>query len=108
MLRAIFMIGLFAMLGLFAVGMVFKLFGGIIGLTFFIVGFAIKVLIVGGLAVPRNQILSPGTAAARYGSKWSGTSSQTATRHVGTSRHPSQRLLALKRLHDRPGEQAAP
>ena len=49
MLRAIFMIGLFAMLGLFAVGMVFKLFGGLIGLTFFIVGLALKVLIVGGL-----------------------------------------------------------
>ena len=49
MLRAIFMIGLFAMLGLFAVGMVFKLFGGLVGLTFFIVGLAIKVLIVGGL-----------------------------------------------------------
>ncbi|MDB4870353.1 MAG: hypothetical protein JWL97_1480, partial [Gemmatimonadales bacterium] len=29
MLRAIFMIGLFAMLGLFAVSMVFNLFGGI-------------------------------------------------------------------------------
>ena len=44
MLRVIFMIGLFAMLGLFAVGMVFKLFGGIIGLTFFMVGLALKVL----------------------------------------------------------------
>ena len=49
MLRAIFMIGLFAMLGLFAVGLVFKLFGGIIGLTFFIVALALKVVIVGGL-----------------------------------------------------------
>ena len=49
MLRAIFMIGLFAMLGLFAVGMVFKLFGGLVGLTFFLVALALKVVIVGGL-----------------------------------------------------------
>ena len=49
MLRAIFMIGLFAMLGLFAVGMVFKLFGGLVGLTFWLVALALKVVIVGGL-----------------------------------------------------------
>ena len=42
MLRAIFMIGLIAMLGLFAVGMVFKLFGGLVGLTFWLVALAIK------------------------------------------------------------------
>ena len=65
MLRAIFMIGLFAMLGLFAVGMVFKLFGGIVGLTFFIVGLAIKVLIVGGLLYFGIRVLAPGTAARR-------------------------------------------
>ena len=52
MLRAIFMIGLFAMLGLFAVGMVFKLFGGLLY-------FGIR-------------ILSPGTAA-RIREKFSGT-----------------------------------
>ena len=62
MLRAIFMIGLSAMLGLFAVGMVFKLFGGIIGLTFFIVALTIKVLIVGGLLYFGIRVLSPGTA----------------------------------------------
>jgi len=67
MLRAIFMIGLFAMLGLFAVGMVFKLFGGLVGLTFFIVGLAIKVLIVGGI-----RVLAPGTAA-RLRDRFSGT-----------------------------------
>ena len=72
MLRAIFMIGLFAMLGLFAVGMVFKLFGGIIGLTFFIVGLALKVLIVGGLLYFGIRILSPGTAA-RLRDRVSGT-----------------------------------
>ena len=63
MLRAIFMIGLFAMLGLFAVGMVFKLFGGILALTFWVVAVALKVLIVGGLLYLGIRVLSPGTAA---------------------------------------------
>jgi hypothetical protein len=72
MLRAIFMIGLFAMLGLFAVGMVFKLFGGIVGLTFFIVGLAIKVLIVGGLLYFGIRVLSPGTAQ-RLRERFAGT-----------------------------------
>ena len=72
MLRAIFMIGLFAMLGLFAVGLVFKLFGGIIGLTFFIVALALKVVIVGGLLYFGIRVLSPGTAA-RLREKFAGT-----------------------------------
>jgi hypothetical protein len=72
MLRAIFMIGLFAMLGLFAVGMVFKLFGGLVGLTFFIIGLAIKVVIVGGLLYFGIRVLSPGTAE-RLREKFAGT-----------------------------------
>ncbi|HET6761054.1 MAG TPA: hypothetical protein VFH13_03090 [Gemmatimonadaceae bacterium] len=72
MLRAIFMIGLFAMLGLFAVGMVFKLFGGIIGLTLFIVALAVKVLIVGGLLYLGIRVLSPGTAE-RIRDRFAGT-----------------------------------
>jgi hypothetical protein len=66
------MIGLFAMLGLFAVGMVFKLFGGVVALTFFIVGLALKVLIVGGLLYFGVRVLSPDTAA-RLREKFSGT-----------------------------------
>jgi len=72
MLRAIFMIGLFAMLGLFAVSMVFNLFGGIIGLTFWLVALAVKVLIVGGVLYFGIRILSPGTAA-RLREKFAGT-----------------------------------
>ena len=72
MLRAIFMIGLFAMLGLFAVGMVFKLFGGIVGLTFWLVALALKVVIVGGLLYFGIRVLSPGTAA-RIREKFAGT-----------------------------------
>jgi hypothetical protein len=66
------MIGLFAMLGLFAVGMVFKLFGGIIGLTLFIVALAVKVLIVGGLLYLGIRVLSPGTAE-RIRDRFAGT-----------------------------------
>ena len=72
MLRAIFMIGLFAMLGLFAVGMVFKLFGGLVGLTFWLVALALKVVIVGGLLYFGIRILSPGTDA-RLRERFAGT-----------------------------------
>ena len=72
MLRAILMIGLFAMLGLFAVGMVFKLFGGIVGLTFWLVALALKVVIVGGLLYFCIRVLSPGTAA-RIRERFAGT-----------------------------------
>ena len=72
MLRAIFMIGLFAMLGLFAVGMVFKLFGGLLALTFWVVAVSLKLLIVGGLLYFGIRIISPGTAQ-RLREKFSGT-----------------------------------
>ena len=72
MLRAIFMIGLFAMLGLFAVGMVFKLFGGIIGLTIWLAAVALKVLIIGGVLYLGVRIVSPPTAA-RLRERWSGS-----------------------------------
>ena len=72
MLRAIFMIGIIAMLGLFAVGMVFKLFGGVLALTFFLVAVALKVLIVGGLLYFGIRVLSPGTAQ-RIRDRFSGT-----------------------------------
>jgi hypothetical protein len=72
MLRAIFMIGLIAMLGLFAVGMVFKLFGGVLALTFFLVAVALKVVIVGGLLYFGIRVLSPGTAQ-RIKDRFAGT-----------------------------------
>ena len=72
MLRAIFMIGLFALLGLFAVGLVFKLFGGVIGLTLWLVALTLKVVIVGGLLYFGIRVLSPGTAA-RLRDKFAGT-----------------------------------
>lgn len=72
MLRAIFMIGLFAMLGLFAVGMVFKLFGGVLALTFWVAAVALKVLIVGGVLYLGVRLVAPDTAA-RLRDRFSGT-----------------------------------
>jgi hypothetical protein len=73
MLRTILMTGVMVMLGIFALGFVFKIFGGLIALTFVLLGFAIKALIVGGLAYVVIRIVSPGTAQ-RLRDKWSGTS----------------------------------
>lgn len=73
MLRTILMTGVMVMLGIFALGFVFKIFGGLIALTFVLLGFAVKALIVGGLAYLAIRIVSPSTAQ-RLREKWSGTS----------------------------------
>jgi len=72
MLRAIFMIGLFAMLGLFAVGIVFKLLGSVLGATFWLVAVGLKVLVVGGVLYLGIRLVAPGTAA-RLRDRFSGT-----------------------------------
>jgi hypothetical protein len=73
MLRTILMTGVMVMLGIFALGFVFKIFGGLIALTFVLLGFAVKALIVGGIAYVVIRIVSPSTAQ-RLRDKWSGTS----------------------------------
>lgn len=75
MFRTILMTGIMVMLGIFALGFVFRIFGGLIALTFLLLGFAIKALIVGGIAYLIIRIVSPGTAR-RLKERWSGTSSQ--------------------------------
>jgi len=72
MIRTILMTGLFAMLGLFALGMVFKLFGGLLGVAFWLIGMAIKVAIVGAVAYLAIRVVSPGTAR-RLRERWSET-----------------------------------
>lgn len=72
MLGTIFMTGVLVMLGLFALGFVFKIFGGLIGLTFWLLGFAMKALIVGGIAYLVIRVVSPDTAR-RLREKWSAT-----------------------------------
>ena len=73
MLRTIIMTGVMVMLGIFALGFVFKIFGGLIALTFLLLGFAIKALIVGGIAYLAIRIVSPDTARRLRG-KFSGDS----------------------------------
>lgn len=73
MLRTILMTGVMVMLGIFALGFVFKIFGGLIALTFVLLGLAVKALIVGGIAYVVIRIVSPSTAQ-RLRDKWSGTS----------------------------------
>ena len=73
MLRTILMTGLLVMLGIFALGFVFSIFGTLIGLTFWLLGFAIKALIVGGVADLAIRVFAPDTAR-RLRERWSGTS----------------------------------
>ena len=72
MLRTILMTGIMVMLGIFALGFVFKIFGGLIALTFVLLGFAVKALIIGGIAYLVIRIVSPDTARRLRG-KWSGS-----------------------------------
>ena len=71
MLRTIFMIGLFAIAGLFILRLVFGLFAmgfGLLGWLFF---FALKVAIIGALIYLVIRIFSPDTAR-KLRDKWSG------------------------------------
>ena len=71
MLRTIFMLGLFALAGLFVLKLFFGVFGGLLGLFAGLLGLAIKIAIVGGLIYLVIRIFSPDTAA-RLREKWSG------------------------------------
>jgi hypothetical protein len=66
------MTGLFAMLGLFALGLVFKIFGGLLGITIWLVAMAVKIAIVGAVAYLAIRIVSPSTAR-RLRERWSET-----------------------------------
>ncbi len=73
MLKTIFMTGLMVILGMIALGLVFSIFGTLIGVTFWLLGFAIKALIVGGVAYLAIRVFAPDTAR-RLRERWSGTS----------------------------------
>lgn len=73
MLRTIFMIGLFALLGLFALKLVFGILGGLFALFFVLLGWAIRVAIFGLFVYLLIRIFSPETAR-RLREKFSGTS----------------------------------
>lgn len=73
MLRTVFMIGLFAVLGLFALKLVFGIFGGLFALFFVLLFWAIRIAIFGLIVYFVIRIFSPDTAR-RLREKFSGSS----------------------------------
>jgi hypothetical protein len=72
MLRAILMLGLLVILGMFAAGLVFNVLGGLVGLVIWVAVLAVKLLIVGGLLYFGIRVISPNTAQ-RLKDKWAET-----------------------------------
>ena len=62
MLRPIFSIGLFALLGLILLKVFFGVVGPLIGLAIFLLGLAIKIAIFGAIIYLIIRIVSPETA----------------------------------------------
>ena len=62
MIRTILVLGFFSMLGLFALGFVFKIFGGFIALAIWLCILALKIALIGGVAYLVIRVLSPNTA----------------------------------------------
>ncbi len=62
MLRTIFVIGLLAFVGLFALKLVFGILGGLFGIFFALLGLAIPVLIIGALIYGAMLLFAPDTA----------------------------------------------
>jgi hypothetical protein len=73
MLRTVFMIGLFALLGLFALKLAFGVFGFLFGLLLVLLWWAVRIAIVGLLIYLVIRVVSPDTAH-RLRSRWSGSS----------------------------------
>lgn len=73
MLRTVFMIGLFALLGLFALKLAFGLFGVLFSILIVLLWWALKIAIVGLIIYFVIRIVSPDTAS-RLRSRWSGPS----------------------------------
>jgi hypothetical protein len=74
MLRTIFMIGLFAIGGLFLLKLFFGVFGLFFGLLWALLWIAVRLALVGGLIYLVIRLFSPETAR-RLRERWSGTSS---------------------------------
>lgn len=72
MLRTIFTIGIFAVLGLVALGFLFNIFTALIGIAIWLLGLAIKIALVGLVIYVIIRIVSPETAR-RMRERWSGS-----------------------------------
>ncbi len=73
MLRTVFSIGLFAVLGLIALKFIFGIFGVAVGLFVWLLFAALKVALVGLVVYFIIRIVSPSTAQ-RLRERWSGPS----------------------------------
>jgi hypothetical protein len=62
MLRTLISIGTIALLGLFALKLVFGILGPVVGLAFFLLGAALKAALVGAVIYGVVRVLSPDTA----------------------------------------------
>ena len=69
MLRTIFMIGVFTLLGLFALKLVFGIFPFAFGLFGALLGLAIKIAVVGAVGYLVIRLVSPDTAR-KLRSRW--------------------------------------
>ena len=73
MLRTIFLTGLFAVLGFMALGFVFKMFLGLIGIGIFLLILALKIAAIGFVIWLVIRIFAPDTAR-KMKERWSGSS----------------------------------
>ena len=73
MLRTIFTIGLFALLGLFLLKLAFGIFGVLFALLIGLLAIAVKIALVGFVIYLLIRLFSPDTAR-RMRSRWSGSS----------------------------------
>jgi hypothetical protein len=62
MLRTLFTVGIVALLGLVALKLVFGLLGPLVALLFWLIGLAIKVLLLGAVVYFVLRFISPATA----------------------------------------------
>ena len=72
MLRTIFSIGVFALVGLFLLSLIFNIMGALIGLAWWALVLAIKIAIVGFVVYLVIRVVSPNTARKlreRWGSR---------------------------------------
>ncbi len=72
MLRTVFTIGLFALLGLFALNLAFSVLPMVIGLVMGLLGIALKIALFGLVVYVLIRIFSPETAR-RMRERWSGS-----------------------------------
>ena len=71
MLRTIFTIGIFAVIGLIALKFIFGLFAALVGVFLWLLGLAVKIALIGLVLYIIVRIVSPDTAR-RMRERWSG------------------------------------